>query len=127
MKARNQVLWENMYPDLGIALIEREELKPFRLTVLNDLTLAEDRVLGWMITGLTQQFFTSAVDSNPAPIIQEPMMFSIYLGRGSKSRAETILGKLQTSGLVIVPREDKKYLVTNGKEWVVPLQYLKNY
>ena len=69
-----------MYPDLGIALIERQELKPFRLTVLNDLTLAEDRVLGWMIIGLTQQFFTSAVDSNPAPIIQEPMMRSHLSG-----------------------------------------------
>ena len=53
-------------------------------------------------------------------------MFSIYLGRGSKTRASSIAERLRTEGLVVVARSDKKYLVPSGQEWVVPLEYLKN-
>ena len=116
-----------MYPDLGVVLFERSMDKPFRLTAFNGLTLATDRVLGWMINGLTRNISISPIQAYPAPIITEPMMFSIYLGSGSATRAEKIVEKLRTSGLAIILREDKKYLVPNGKEWVIPFQYLKNY
>ena len=53
-------------------------------------------------------------------------MFSIYLGRGSITRASKIVERLRTEGLVVVTRSDKKYLVPSGQEWVVPLEYLKN-
>ncbi len=115
-----------MFPDLGLYLVEQNQKEPFELAVFNNLMLAEDRVLGWLINGVTHQFRTSGRESRPAPIIPEPMMFSIYLGRGSKSRADKIVERLRTEGLVIVTREDKKYLVPSGKEWVVPLEYLKN-
>ena len=116
----------NMLPDLGIYLVEIGQKEPFELGVYNDLMLGKDYVLGWVITGVTHQFRTSGRKSRPSPMISEPMMFSIYVGPGSKSRAEKILSRLRTEGLVVVPREDKKYLVPNGKEWVVPLEYLKN-
>ncbi len=54
-------------------------------------------------------------------------MFSIYLGRGSKTRTSSIAERLRTEGLVVVARSDKKYLVPSGQEWVVPLEYLKNF
>ena len=116
-----------MYPDLGVVLFERSMDKPFRSTAFNSLRLATDRVLGWMINGLTRNISTEAIQPHPAPIITEPMMYSIYLGSGSATRARKIVEKLRTSGLAIILREDKKYLVPNGKEWVIPFQYLKNY
>ena len=115
-----------MFPDLGLYLVEQGQQEPFELTVFNHLMLGEDRVLGWLINGVTHQFRTKGRENRPAPIIPEPMMFSIYLGRGSKSRASKIVERLRTEGLVVVTRSDKKYLVPNGKEWVVPLEYLKN-
>jgi uncharacterized protein YbjT (DUF2867 family) len=42
-----------------------------------------------------------------------------------ESRADKILVRLQSDGLSVIPRPDKKYLVPSGQEWVVPLQYLK--
>ena len=115
-----------MYPDLGIYLIEQGYKQPFKLAVFSGLTLGKDSVLGWVIGGVTSLAETSGIESQPAPIISEPMMFSIYLGRGSKSRADKIVKRLQTEGLVVVAREEQKYLVPSGKEWVVPLEYLKD-
>ena len=116
-----------MFPDLGLYLVEQGQKEPFELAVFNRvMMLGEDRVLGWLINGVTYQFRTSGLDERPNPIIPEPMMFSIYLGRGSKSRASSIAERLRTEGLVVVTRSDKKYLVPTGQEWVVPLEYLKN-
>ena len=115
-----------MFPDLGLYLVEQGQKDPFELAVFNHLMLGEDRVLGWLINGVTHQFRTSGLEKRPAPIIPEPMMFSIYLGRGSKTRTSSIAERLRTEGLVVVAREDKKYLVPSGQEWVVPLEYLKN-
>ncbi len=115
-----------MFPDLGLYLVEQGQQEPFELAVFNHLMLGEDRVLGWLINGVTHQFRTSGLEKRPAPIIPEPMMFSIYLGRGSKTRASKIVERLRTEGLVVVARSDKKYLVPSGQEWVVPLEYLKN-
>lgn len=114
-----------LLPDLGLYLIENQMDKPFRLQASDDLTLGEDGILGHMITGTTRNFSVSRIDENPLPVIEQPFMFSIYLGRGSHSRAEKILNQLRSPGLAVVPRLDKKYLVPSGKEWVVPLQYLK--
>ena len=86
--------------------------------------LGQDRVLGWMINGSTRQFSVSPVDSNPIPNINQPYLFTIYLGPGSLTRADKILSRLKTEGLVVLPRPDQRYLVPNGQEWVVPLQYL---
>ncbi len=116
-----------MFPDLGLYLVELGQKEPFELAVFNHLMLGEDRVLGWLINGVTHQFRTSGLEKRPAPIIPEPMMFSIYLGRGSKTRASKIVERLRTEGLVVVARSDKKYLVPSGQEWVVPLEYLKNF
>ncbi len=116
-----------MFPDLGLYLVEQGQQEPFELAVFNHLMLGEDRVLGWLINGVTHQFRTSGLDERPAPIIPEPMMFSIYLGRGSKTRTSSIAERLRTEGLVVVARSDKKYLVPSGQEWVVPLEYLKNF
>jgi hypothetical protein len=113
-----------LLPDFGTYLLQNKLDHPFKLQVYNDLILAEDRVLGWMINGSTTQFSVSSIDSNPIPNINQPYMFSIYLGRGSKTRSEKILSRFQTEGLVIVPREDKRYLVSNQQEWVIPLQYI---
>ncbi len=115
-----------MFPDLGLYLVEQGQQEPFELAVFNHLMLGEDRVLGWLINGVTHQFRTSGLEKRPAPIIPEPMMFSIYLGRGSKTRTSKIVERLRTEGLVVVARSDKKYLVPSGQEWVVPLEYLKN-
>ena len=106
--------------------MEKGNTQPFELAVFNGLTLGQDRVLGWMINGVTHQFRTKGTESRPSPIITEPMMFSIYLGRGSITRAGKIVERLRTEGLVVVTRSDKKYLVPSGQEWVVPLEYLKN-
>ncbi|VEP15639.1 hypothetical protein H1P_3550002 [Hyella patelloides LEGE 07179] len=114
-----------LLPDLGLYLIENKLDKPFRLQVSSGLTLGEDAILGHMITGTTRNFSVSRINENPLPIIEQPLMFSIYLGRGSHSRAEKILRQLHSKGLAVVPRLDKKYLVPSGQEWVVPLQYLK--
>ena len=115
-----------MFPDLGTYLVEKGNTQPFEIAVFNGLGLGNDRVLGWMISGVTHQFKTGGRESRPSPIISEPMMFSIYLGRGSETRARKIVERLRTEGLVVVTREDQKYLVPSGKEWVVPLEYLKN-
>ena len=115
-----------MFPDLGLYLVEQGQKEPFELAVFNHLLLGEDRVLGWLINGVTHQYQTSGLEKRPAPIIPEPMMFSIYLGRGSKTRTSSIAERLRTEGLVVVARSDKKYLVPSGQEWVVPLEYLKN-
>lgn len=115
-----------MYPDLGMYLIEQGYKEPFKLTIYNDLMLGKDGVLGWMINGVTHQYQTSGIETKSAPIISVPMMFSIYIGKGSRSRTDKIAEQLQTKGLVVVAREEQKYLVPNGSEWVVPLEYLKN-
>ena len=93
-----------MFPDLGLYLVEQGQKEPFELAVFNHLMLGEDRVLGWLINGVTYQFRTSGLDERPAPIIPEPMMFSIYLGRGSKTRTSSIAERLRTEGLVVVAR-----------------------
>ena len=116
-----------LLPDFGTYLLESQLDRPFRLQASSGLMLGEDRILGWMINGTTREFVISKVGDNPVPVVKQPYMFSIYLGRGSKTRAEKILLSLQTDGLVVVARGNKKYLVANGQEWVVPLQYLKNY
>ncbi len=113
-----------LLPDFGTYLIENQLDHPFKFRVFNDLLLGQDRVLGWMINGSTRQFSVSSVDSNPIPNINQPYLFTIYLGRGSQTRADKILSRFKTDGLVVVPRPDKRYLVPNGQEWVVPLQYL---
>ena len=76
------------------------------------------------IAGSTRQFSVSPVNSHPIPNITQPYLFTIYLGRGSQTRADKILSRFQTDGLVVIPRLDKRYLVPNVHEWVVPLQYL---
>ena len=113
-----------LLPDFGTYLIEHKLTHPFKLTVSSDLMLGQDRVLGWAISGSTTQCLVSRVDSHPIPNITQPYLFTIYLGRGSQTRADKILSRFQTDGLVVVPRPDKRYLVPNGQEWVVPLQYL---
>ncbi len=115
-----------MYPDLGCYLVEKGNTQPFEIAVFNGLSLAKDGILGWMISGVTHQFRTAGRESQPGPTISEPMMFSIYVGPGSENRARKIVDRLMTEGLVVKTREDKKYLVPSGKEWVVPLEYLKN-
>ncbi len=115
-----------LLPDLGTYLVSKGETKPFKLTVFNDVMLGIDGVLGWMINGSTRKFIALGTESRSAPFIKEPMMFSIYLGRSSKSRAHKIVKQLRTEGLLVVTRESQKYLVPNGTEWVVPLEYLKN-
>ena len=115
----------NILPDLGMYLIEKGYSQPFKLAAFSGMSLGKDSVLGWMISGTTNMSSTSSVDDQPYPIIPQPMMYSIYVGKGSKSRAEKLVQKLRGNGLVVVAREDKKYLVPNGKEWVVPLEYLK--
>ncbi|MEM8780561.1 MAG: hypothetical protein AAGF26_17195 [Cyanobacteria bacterium P01_G01_bin.49] len=114
-----------LLPDFGTFLINNQIDKPFIIRVYNDLMLGQDRVLGWAITGATRQFSLAPIDNHPVPKIDKPYLLTIYLGRGSQTRAEKILARLKTDGLSVVPREDKKYLVTNGQEWVIPLQYLK--
>ncbi len=115
-----------MFPDLGTYLVEKGNTQPFEIAVYNGVSLGNDRILGWMINGVTHQFRVKGTESASCFLISEPMMFSIYLGRGSETRARKIVERLRTEGLVIVTREDKKYLVPSGKEWVVPLEYLKN-
>lgn len=114
-----------LLPDLGTYLIDNQINQPFIISVFNDLVLGQDRVLGWAITGSTHQFSLAPINNHPLPQIHQPYLFTIYLGRGSKSRAEKILSRLKTEGLSVIPREDKKYLVPTGREYVIPLQYLK--
>ncbi len=116
-----------MFPDLGSYLVERGHTQPFEIAVFNNgLSLGKDRILGWMISGVTRQYKMAGRQQRGAPMIPKPMMFSIYLGQGSKTRAMKILERLREEGLVVVTREDKKYLVPSGQEWVIPLEYLKN-
>ena len=114
-----------LLPDFGTYLIDNQINKPFNLRVCSNLMLGQDGILGWVVSGSTTQCLISRVDSNPIPHVTKPYLFSIYLGRGSQSRAEKILSRLKTEGLSVVPREDKRYLVPNGQEHVIPLQYLK--
>ncbi len=107
----------NILPDLGMYLIEKGYSQPFKLAAFSGMSLGKDSVLGWMISGTTNMSSTSSVDGQPYPIIPQPMMYSIYVGKGSKSRAEKLVQKLRDNGLVVVAREDKKYLVPSGKEW----------
>jgi hypothetical protein len=114
-----------LLPDLGTYLVDHQIVQPFILKVFNDLYLGQDRVLGWAISGSTRLFAISALGDSPLPHLNQPYLFTIYLGRGSRSRAEQLLERLKHEGLPIVPRPDKQYLVPSGKETVVPLQYLK--
>ena len=114
-----------LLPDFGTYLIDNQLEKPFNIRVCNDLTLGQDRVLGWAITGATHLCRLSPINNYPIPNIDKPYLFTIYLGRGSKSRAEKICSRLKTEGLSVVPRKDKRYLVSSGREHVIPLQYLK--
>ncbi len=59
-----------MFPDLGLYLVEQGQKEPFELTVFNHLMLGEDRVLGWLINGVTHQYQTSGLEKRPAPIIR---------------------------------------------------------
>ena len=69
--------------------------------------------------------------THSAPILIEPMAFTIYLGQISENQAQKIVQQLRTQGLLVVTRPEHKYLVSDGSEWVVPLEYLppppKNY
>jgi hypothetical protein len=114
-----------LLPDLGTYLVEQQIDRPFMLKVFNDVVLAQDRVLGWAISGSTRLFSISPIENYPLPNFNQPYIFTIYLGRGSRTRAEKILARLKTEGLPIVPRPDKQYLVPSGRETVVPLEYLK--
>ena len=104
-----------MFPDLGLYLVEQGQQEPFELAVFNHLMLGEDRVLGWLINGVTHQFRTSGLEKRPAPIIPEPMMFSIYLGRGSKTRTSKIVERLRTEGLVAQKEEKIMKLIKRAK------------
>jgi len=114
-----------LLPDFGTYLIDNQLDKPFIIRIFNDFILGQDNVLGWSISGSTRQFSFASIDNNPVPQVHQPHLFTIYLGRGSETRADKICSRLKTEGLTVVPREDKRYLVPTGKEWVVPLQYLK--
>ncbi len=113
-----------LLPDLGIYLVERGQTHPFRITVFNRVMLGLDSVLGWMINGDTRQSIASGTESHSAPILIEPMAFTIYLGQISKTQAQNILQRLRNQGLLVVPRPEHKYLVPDGTEWVIPLEYL---
>lgn len=118
--------FKTMFADLGTYLVEKGEIEPFEIAVFNGLSLEDDPILGWIISGVTYQFRVKETESESSLPISEPMMFSIYLGRGSETRARKIVEQLRTKGLVVITREDKKYLLPSGKQWVVPLEYLKN-
>lgn len=114
-----------LLPDFGTYLVDHNILAPFTLKVYGDLVLSKDQFLAWAISGSTSQSSFSSLSSNPVPLIDQPYLFTIYLGSGSQFRADKILARLQSDGLSVIPRLDKKYLVPSGREWVVPLQYLK--
>ena len=120
-----------LLPDLGSYLVERDITHPFKITVFGDVLLGIDRVLGWVINGDTRQSMTSGTESNSAPLLREAMSCTIYLGQISQSQDQKIVHRLRTKGLLVVTRPDHKYLVSDGSEWVVPLEYLppppKNY
>ncbi len=67
---------------------------------------------------------TSGTKSHSAPILIEPMAFTIYLGQISENQAQKIVQQLRTQGLLVVTRPEHKYLVSDGSEWVVPLESL---
>ena len=120
-----------LLPDLGTYLVEREITHPFQITVFGDVILGVDQVLGWVINGDTRKSMTSGTESNSARLLREEMSFTIYLGQISQSQGQKIVHRLRTQGLLVVTRPEHKYLVSDGSEWVVPLEYLpptpKNY
>ena len=117
----------NILPDLGLYLLSKGFSKPFVFQHFGSITLGKDKFLGWMIGGNTASVICSKVENNPLPIIDSIYMFSIYLGKNlSRTQASAIGDQLQTEGILIVPRIEHKYVVSQGRDTVVPLEYLPN-
>ncbi|MGH2416058.1 MAG: hypothetical protein ACRDEA_20685 [Microcystaceae cyanobacterium] len=116
-----------LLPDLGEYLVERGYTDPFKFRSFSPGLLAEDQILGSIISGPTSLCILSKVEDYSLALIEFPTIFSLYLGFGSQSRADKILQRFRTEGLVVRVRPDKRYQTPNTLEWVTPLQYLNEY
>lgn len=113
-----------MLSDLGFYLINQGKIAPFELTIFNSLELNTNSVLGRVVDGITTSAQISPILSEQPLDIPESMTFTVILGRITHTRAENIVKQFQAKGIVVIPRQQQKYLVRNNEKWIIPLEYL---